>query len=52
MKVAGRTTAITPFYAMEVLKAANERAAQGDDVLHMEVGEPAGGAPEAVLQAA
>jgi aspartate/methionine/tyrosine aminotransferase len=37
---------------MEVLKAANERAAAGDDVLHMEVGEPAGGAPAAVLQAA
>ena len=52
MKVAGRTTAITPFYAMEVLKAANERAAQGNNVLHMEVGEPAGGAPAAVLQAA
>ena len=52
MKVARRTTAITPFYAMEVLKAANERAAAGDDVLHMEVGEPAGGAPAAVLQAA
>jgi aspartate/methionine/tyrosine aminotransferase len=52
MKVAGRTTAITPFYAMEVLKAANERAAQGGDVLHMEVGEPAGGAPPQVLEAA
>jgi aspartate/methionine/tyrosine aminotransferase len=52
MKVAGRTKAITPFYAMEVLKAANERAALGDDVLHMEVGEPAGGAPVAVIQAA
>jgi aspartate/methionine/tyrosine aminotransferase len=52
MKVARRTAAITPFYAMEVLKAANERAAQGGDVLHMEVGEPAGGAPATVVAAA
>jgi len=52
MKIADRAEAITPFYAMEVLKAANERAAQGEDVLHMEVGEPAGGAPQAVAEAA
>ncbi len=52
MKIADRAEAITPFYAMEVLKAANARAAQGEDVLHMEVGEPAGGAPQAVAEAA
>jgi aspartate/methionine/tyrosine aminotransferase len=37
---------------MEVLKAANDRAAAGGDVLHMEVGEPGGGSPRAVLEAA
>ncbi len=52
MKVARRTKPITPFFAMEVMKAANERAAAGGDVLHMEVGEPAGGAPAAVVEAA
>ena len=38
MKIANRGAEIAPFYAMEVLKAANDRAAAGDDVLHMEVG--------------
>ncbi|MSP52115.1 MAG: aminotransferase class I/II-fold pyridoxal phosphate-dependent enzyme [Alphaproteobacteria bacterium] len=37
---------------MEVLKAANERAAGGADVLHLEVGEPSTGAPHAVVSAA
>jgi len=52
MKIADRAEAITPFYAMEVLKAANEREASGENVLHMEVGEPAGGAPNSVTEAA
>jgi len=52
MKIADRAAAITPFYAMEVLKDANARAAAGEDVLHMEVGEPAGGAPKSVAEAA
>ena len=43
---------VAPFYAMEVLKAANERAASGADVLHMEVGEPSTGAPRAVIERA
>lgn len=37
---------------MDVLRAANERAAQGDVVLHLEVGQPSTGAPKAVLDAA
>ena len=40
---------VAPFFAMEVLKAANERAAAGNDVLHLEVGEPSTGAPRAVI---
>ncbi|MEE9301829.1 MAG: aminotransferase class I/II-fold pyridoxal phosphate-dependent enzyme, partial [Alphaproteobacteria bacterium] len=35
----------------EVFRAANERAAAGDDVLHLEVGEPSTGAPKAVIDA-
>jgi len=51
MKVASRAS-IAPFYAMEVLKAANQRAAEGADVLHLEVGEPGAGTPQAILAAA
>jgi aspartate/methionine/tyrosine aminotransferase len=51
MKVAKRAS-IAPFHAMEVLRAANARAASGAEVLHMEVGEPSGGAPAAVIEAA
>ena len=47
-----RRSAIAPFYAMEVLRAANLRAAAGARVLHLEVGEPGAGAPEPVLAAA
>ena len=41
---------VAPFFAMEVLKAANEKAAAGGDVLHLEVGEPSTGAPQAVIR--
>lgn len=51
MKVSKRS-AIAPFYAMEVLKAANQRAASGAHVLHLEVGEPSTGAPRKVIEAA
>jgi len=51
MKVAKRAD-VAPFHAMEVLRAANERAATGAEVLHMELGEPSGGAPAPVIEAA
>ncbi len=51
LKVAQRSL-IPPFIAMEVMRAANERAAKGDDVLHLEVGQPGTGAPRAVIEAA
>lgn len=51
LKIAKRG-AIDPFIAMEVLRAANELAESGRDVLHLEVGEPAAGAPGPVLRAA
>ncbi|MDF1585938.1 pyridoxal phosphate-dependent aminotransferase [Marinimicrococcus flavescens] len=47
-----RRSGIAPFIVMEVLAAANARAAAGADVLHLEVGEPGGGAPEQALAAA
>lgn len=50
-KVATRG-AIAPFIVMDVMRAANERAAQGGDVIHLEVGQPSGQAPTRVLAAA
>lgn len=51
LKVAGRG-AISPFIVMDVMRAANQRAAEGGDVLHLEVGQPSGQAPSRVLAAA
>ncbi|MEZ5838855.1 MAG: aminotransferase class I/II-fold pyridoxal phosphate-dependent enzyme [Geminicoccaceae bacterium] len=43
---------ISPFLAMDVLREANAREAAGGTVLHMELGEPGGGAPPSVIEAA
>ena len=43
---------VPPFIAMDVLRAANERAAAGADVIHLEVGQPGSSAPAAVLETA
>jgi aspartate/methionine/tyrosine aminotransferase len=51
MKVSKRAD-VAPFYAMEILKSANELAAGGADIMHMETGEPVSGAPSKVVAAA
>ena len=51
LKIARRGQ-VPPFIAMDVLRAANEQAAAGDHVLHLEVGQPSTPAPAAVLAAA
>jgi aspartate/methionine/tyrosine aminotransferase len=51
LKVARRGV-VPPFIAMEVLRAANERAARGENILHLEVGQPGTGAPRGVIEAA
>ncbi|WP_321575899.1 pyridoxal phosphate-dependent aminotransferase [Sneathiella sp. P13V-1] len=51
MKVANRGD-VKPFYAMEVMKAANKLESEGRRIYHMEVGQPATSAPQAVLDAA
>jgi aspartate/methionine/tyrosine aminotransferase len=51
LKVSKRAE-VAPFYAMEILKAANKMADDGAEIMHMEAGEPAGGAPAKVLEAA
>jgi len=43
---------VPPFIVMDVLRAANERAAAGHDVLHLEVGQPSTGAPAKAIEAA
>ncbi len=47
-----RRSDIAPFIVMEMMAAANARAASGAAVLHLEVGEPAGGTPPAAVAAA
>jgi len=47
-----RRSAIAPFIVMEVMRAAAERASDGKDVLHLEVGQPGTSAPRGVLEAA
>lgn len=47
-----RADRVVPFYAMEVLKAANRRQTEGHDVLHLELGEPGGGPPPRAVAAA
>jgi aspartate/methionine/tyrosine aminotransferase len=47
-----RRSAVEPFMAMEVLRAAGEREAAGERVIHMEVGQPGAPAPRPVLEAA
>jgi aspartate/methionine/tyrosine aminotransferase len=49
---ASRRGAIEPFLVMQVLASANARAAAGGDVVHLELGEPSGGAPAAAIDAA
>lgn len=43
---------VSPFAVMDILEEANARRAAGEDVLTLCVGEPMGGAPQPVLDAA
>lgn len=43
---------IPPFIVMDVMRAAHEREAAGDNIIHMEVGQPATPAPRRVIAAA
>jgi aspartate/methionine/tyrosine aminotransferase len=51
LKIAARSR-IAPFIALDVLARANTQAQSGRDVVHLEVGEPGGRPPAAVLDAA
>ena len=43
---------IPPFIVMDVLAAANERQAAGEDIVHLELGQPATPAPRGAIEAA
>ena len=43
---------IDPFVAMEIMKRANKLEKNGRKIFHMELGEPGGGAPLAVIESA
>lgn len=47
-----RRGAIPAFQVMEVMRAAEARAAAGGEVFHLEVGQPSTGAPRGVIEAA
>ena len=51
LKISNRSL-IPPFIVMDVMRAANERAASGSDVLHLEVGQPSTPAPKKVIETA
>lgn len=51
LKIARRAR-VDPFIVMDVMRAANEREAAGENVLHLEVGQPGTAAPRPVLEAA
>ena len=51
-RFARRMADIQPFHVMEILKRAHELAAQGRDIIHLEVGEPDFPSPKPVVEAA
>jgi aspartate/methionine/tyrosine aminotransferase len=51
LKISSRAN-VSPFIVMDVMRAANERAAHGEEVLHLEVGQPGTPAPRPVIEAA
>jgi aspartate/methionine/tyrosine aminotransferase len=51
-RVGSRRGQIAPFVVMDVMRAANERAAEGRDIVHMEVGQPGTPAPRLAREAA
>jgi aspartate/methionine/tyrosine aminotransferase len=52
LKVSARAAGVAPFIVMDVMRAANERRAQGHDIVHLEVGQPSTPAPQGALRAA
>lgn len=51
MKLASRTDKLTPFIVMELLEKARTLEARGEDIVHMEIGEPDFPSPKNIKQA-
>ena len=51
-KIARRMADIQPFHVMEILKRAHALAAEGRDIIHLEVGEPDFPTPPTIVEAA
>jgi (5-formylfuran-3-yl)methyl phosphate transaminase len=52
MKIPARAEAVTPFYVMDLLERAKKMEAMGEDVVHLEVGEPDFETPSCIRDAA
>lgn len=52
LRITERATKINPFYVMELLEKAKEMEAHGEDIIHMEVGEPDFTTPQLVKEEA
>lgn len=48
---ASKRGAVPPFIVMDVVQAATEREALGENILHLEIGQPATGAPAGAIAA-
>jgi len=52
LRVSRRAAAVSPFIVMDVMRAAYEREVLGENVVHLEVGQPSTSAPNGVIEAA
>jgi (5-formylfuran-3-yl)methyl phosphate transaminase len=52
LALSAKLAEISPFLAMEVLERAQRLEEQGEKIIHLEVGEPAGDTPQAIKAAA
>ncbi len=52
LRVSRRAAAVSPFIVMDVMRAAYEREVLGENVVHLEVGQPSTSAPKGVIEAA
>lgn len=52
LSASSRTEPLTPFIVMEVLEKAKAMMAKGEDIIHLEIGEPDFATPEPIKEAA
>jgi aspartate/methionine/tyrosine aminotransferase len=52
MPASSKSQAIKPFLVMDVLEAAKEQEARGEDIVHLEIGEPDFDTPQCIKDAA